>query len=409
MLPLRLPLALCPLANQPLPGVAGRHCPRRVAPLPPPQALLSAGATLRGLTVMDELAYSLAGENAHYGTPLNPADPRRIPGGSSSGSAVAAAAGHVHFALGTDTGGSVRVPAAHCGLYGYRPTWGRISTSGVRPLAPSFDTVGVLATSPGVMRAVASVLLQTGDAAAAAAAAAGASSDSAQRRRPFTRWLVAADAFDLCTPGVAAALYGPLAAAVADVSRLLGSSPQEVRLAEGVTLLPGGGAHSSSSSSSSSLRQWMEVFRVAQAGEVWQALGGWVSSHDARFGPGVAQRFAMAAGITPQQLEEARAKQAAIREHLHSMLLGGAVLMFPTAPGPAPLRGHADDSWRISAISLTCIAGLSGLPQVTLPLAALDGGPLGLSLVGGPGGSDEDLLAAAEELSGLLRLPNAAS
>ncbi|KAG2439098.1 hypothetical protein HYH02_006620 [Chlamydomonas schloesseri] len=109
---------------------------------PAVQALLDAGATLRGKTHMDELAYSLNGENKHYGTPRNPAAPGRIPGGSSSGSAVAAAAGDVPLALGSDTGGSVRVPAAYCGLFGIRPTWGRTNLEGARPLAPSFDTAG---------------------------------------------------------------------------------------------------------------------------------------------------------------------------------------------------------------------------------------------------------------------------
>ncbi|GIL60004.1 hypothetical protein Vafri_14638 [Volvox africanus] len=91
---------------------------------------------------MDELAYSLNGENVHYGTPINPAAPGRIPGGSSSGSAVAVACGDVDIGLGTDTGGSIRVPASFCGLLGIRPSWGRVSAEGTAALAPSFTTPG---------------------------------------------------------------------------------------------------------------------------------------------------------------------------------------------------------------------------------------------------------------------------
>ena len=108
-------------------------------------ALLNAGASLVGKTQMDELAWALTGENAHYGTPKNPAAPSRVPGGSSSGSAVAVAAGFCDVALGTDTAGSVRVPAGYCGIFGFRPTHGAVSLAGCVPLAPSFDVVGVFA------------------------------------------------------------------------------------------------------------------------------------------------------------------------------------------------------------------------------------------------------------------------
>ncbi|PKI51559.1 hypothetical protein CRG98_028119 [Punica granatum] len=105
-------------------------------------AVLEAGATCVGKTVMDEMAYSINGENKHYGTPRNPCAPDRVPGGSSSGSAVAVGAMLVDFSLGTDTGGSVRVPASYCGIYGFRPSHDVVSTSGVIPMAQSFDTVG---------------------------------------------------------------------------------------------------------------------------------------------------------------------------------------------------------------------------------------------------------------------------
>src|SRR5215210_7461604 len=123
------------------------------------EQLLAAGAQCEGKTITDEFAFSLLGENHHYGTPLNPAAPDRVPGGSSSGSASAVACGLLDFALGTDTGGSVRVPASNCGIWGLRPSHGFISVAGVNPFAPTFDTVGILAGSAEALAGVASVLL----------------------------------------------------------------------------------------------------------------------------------------------------------------------------------------------------------------------------------------------------------
>ncbi len=123
------------------------------------EQLLRAGAHCVGKTISDELALSLLGENYFYGTPLNPRAPERVPGGSSSGSVSAVACGLVDFALGTDTGGSTRVPASNCGIWGFRPSHGFVSVAGVNPLAPSFDTVGVLAQSADVLAKVGLILL----------------------------------------------------------------------------------------------------------------------------------------------------------------------------------------------------------------------------------------------------------
>lgn len=108
------------------------------------------------------MAFSPFGENVYYGTPVNPAAPDRVPGGSSSGSASATAGGVVGFALGTDTAGSVRIPASYCGLFGMRPTHGRISVAGVMPLSPSFDTVGWFARDATMLKRVGDILLDGG-------------------------------------------------------------------------------------------------------------------------------------------------------------------------------------------------------------------------------------------------------
>src|SRR3954465_11916524 len=121
--------------------------------------LLAAGAQCEGKTITDEFAFSLLGENYHYGTPLNPAAPNRVTGGSSNGSASAVACGIVDFALGTDTGGSVRVPASNCGIWGWRPSHGFISVAGVMPFSPTLDTVGVFARTAELLQRIATVLL----------------------------------------------------------------------------------------------------------------------------------------------------------------------------------------------------------------------------------------------------------
>ena len=112
------------------------------------QDLLSAGADMVGKTITEEFAYGMIGENFHYGTPRNPAAPGHIPGGSSSGSASVVSAKEVDFALGTDCGGSVRCPASFTGIYGIRPTHGRVDEAGVAPLAESFDVIGWFSREP---------------------------------------------------------------------------------------------------------------------------------------------------------------------------------------------------------------------------------------------------------------------
>jgi hypothetical protein len=139
-----------------------RTHPPAAATAPAVMALLGAGASLRGKTKTVELAYGLTGENVWHGTPTNPAAPDRFPGGSSCGSAAATAAELVDFAIGSDTGGSVRIPASYCGIFGIRPTWGAISLAGARALGPSFDTLGWFARSARLLREVGGVLLPPG-------------------------------------------------------------------------------------------------------------------------------------------------------------------------------------------------------------------------------------------------------
>jgi amidase len=327
------------------------------------QRLLEAGADLVGRTHTDEMAWSLLGENAHYGTPVNVNAPGRVPGGSSSGSAAAVAGGLVDFALGSDTGGSVRLPASFCGVFGMRPSHGRIPLAGACALAPTFDTAGWFARDAEILERVGRVLLVE----SAPSIAVG-------------RVLLAEDAFAWAGEAVTGALRGALEKVVVASGAL-----------EPALIAPEG------------LAGWIEDFRILQSAEAWAAHGEWVERVQPAFGPGVKERFAYASMVTPALLMAARAHRARSAAHLHGLLEGDAVLLLPTAPGIAPLRGLPQDTlnvFRGRCIALLAAAGMAGCPQVSLPVARLDGCPIGLSLVGAPG-NDTQLLALARVIADL--------
>jgi amidase len=325
------------------------------------QALLDAGASVVGKTITDELTFSLNGENIHYGTPINPRAPGRIPGGSSSGSAVAVAGELVDFALGTDCGGSVRAPASFCGIYGIRPSHGRISTAGVFPLAPSFDTVGWFARDAKLLERVGRVLL--------------GENDASPRR---SRLLVAADAFAWCGEKVAAALQGAVDALI-----------EHVGPAKQVTVAPDGFA------------PWLQAFRQLQGAEIWAAHGEWIRDVNPNLAPEIRQRFEWTSTITPADIAASQPVREQVTNRMQELLGDDGVLCLPTTPGIAPLLSMSPESlgeFRNVALSLLCIAGLTRLPQINLPMGTLDGCPCGLSIVG-PQGSDITLLQLAVELA----------
>ena len=336
------------------------HAPApRTAPVV--QQLLDAGADLVGKTQTDELTFSLNGENAHYGTPVNVNAPGRIPGGSSSGSAAAVAGGLVDFALGSDTGGSVRAPASFCGIYGLRPTHGRISLEGACPLAKSLDTAGWFARDAHIMERVGAALL-------------GEAADAALPRRV----LIGEDAFELAGPQASAALKR----GVDRVVSLLGKRGR-------VTIAPEG------------LRLWLDVFRVLQGTEIWQEHGAWVQEAKPNLGPGIRQRVEWASTIPQSDAAPARERREDIARRMGELLGDDAVLAIPTVPDIAPLREadpKATEDFRTRALTLLSVAGLARLPQINLPLGQLNGCPIGLSLVG-PRHSDMMLLAIASRMS----------
>lgn len=335
----------------------------RPATAPAVAALLSAGAEVTGIARTDEFAYSLAGQNTHYGTTPNPAVPGGIGGGSTSGPASAVALGQVLVGLGTDTAGSVRVPASYQGLVGIRTTHGAVPTDGVLPLAPAFDTVGWLTREVGSALRVAEVLLP------------GVSAT------PPARTVVLPTAEGHASPDVAGACADRRAALVA---KGLLPSAEVVDLA------------------TETLEEWFAAFRTVQAFEAWAAHGEWIAAHPGALGADVGGRFAAAATVTVAEADAARATVAEARARLREVL-DGAVLVLPSSAGGAPARdasAAAVEAERAGTLRMTCLAGLAGAPAVSVPLLhTADGRPAGLCLVGAPG-TDLDLLRLAATLEG---------
>ncbi len=329
------------------------------------QVLVDAGATMVGKTHTDELTRGLFGENAHYGTPVNPAAPGRVPGGSSSGSAAAVAGEMVDFALGSDTGGSVRIPASFCGIFGMRPTHGRIPIDGMLQSAPDYDTVGWFARDAAVLARVGEILLQS----------------RVTIARP-AQVLIAEDAFETADAEVAAALL-PVAEKVATMA----ADTKGLQLSD------------------AGLGAWVRQQSILALRQSLASAQEWIERVDPRFGFEVARRFTDAMAISEADVEQAQTEREAIVHRMAEVLEDGAVVCLPTTPMPAPPVGLSVPERyanRARILALTCIAGTIGAPQISLPLAALDGLPVGLSLIGAPG-ADELLLGFAREIASVLQ------
>jgi amidase len=316
-------------------------------------ALIGQGATVIGLAHTDELAYSLGGTNPHYGTPPNPAARERIPGGSTSGPSVAVSSGEVDLGLGTDTAGSIRVPASYQGIYGLRPTQGVIDCAGLLPLARSFDTVGLLARDIDTLTRAADVLLPN------------------QPIDDIETLIVDPMLLGFAEPAVAQSFWSA-------VEALRGHLAVEYR---DVTC--------------GRIEEWFNAFRTLQAYEAWQVHGEFLTRYPDALGADVAGRFTAASTVTAHDAEAARAALVAAREAIDSALPPTTGLLLPSTSGPAPLRsaGSAERA-RTATLHLTCLASLSGRPAISAPLLHAEGAPVGLCAVGSPAG-DRSLLRFA--------------
>jgi amidase len=308
------------------------------------QQLLDAGAALVGTTITAELVMGLTGENEHYGTPINVAAPGRVSGGSSSGSAAAVAAELVDFALGSDTGGSVRTPASFCGIFGIRPTW--------------------FARDGALLERVGQILL--------------APTKTGATPKP-NRLLVATDAFAVVDDEVRSALMPAIDHVAAQFN-----STGEIEMAGG-----------------KDLETWSKLIAVFRESEGWQTHREWIERCNPKFSAQNAMRMRLGENISLDEVARARADRAEVRKRMEGLLAGGAVLAVPAGPGVAPPRGSGDDAtWRLVGKNgrINSVAPLAGLPQVSLPLAKVDGLPMGLGLIAWAD-NDELLLDLARGLA----------
>ena len=323
--------------------------------------LLQSGATFVGKTITDELAYSLNGQNMHYGMPENPVNVNRLPGGSSSGSAVAVAQGAADIGLGTDTGGSIRVPASYLGLFGLRPTHGVIPTDNMVALAPSFDTVGVMTRTLETLTRVMDSLLP-GD----------------QAETNLT---------------------------ISIVEDLLPLAEQGGNIQQSAAILEKAWPHQPPKYLSLHLEEWSlaDTFRILQGAEIWQQHGDWLMEYKPHIADDIQLRLNDCATLMKQDVALAQAQRDRFNLWFAEKI-SHSVLVIPTTPGISPListSGNELTDYRKRLLSLTAIAGLSGCPQLHLPLYQRDNAPCGLSLIG-PRGSDKQLLKVAKALTGII-------
>lgn len=337
------------------------------------EQILAAGAQCVGKTITDEIAFSLFGENYHYGTPLNPAAPDRVPGGSSSGSASAVACGLVDFALGTDTGGSVRVPASNCGIWGLRPSHGFISVAGVMPLAPTYDTVGFFARELEVLSRVADVLLPIADVAAIP---------------PTVGSIhVVKELFAIAD----SAVQDALAPIVDQLRHTFEGKVRETSLAE----LCGDERAANPST-------WLTIYRVLQGTEMLSCLGAWMAAAKPEFGPAPSVGLQFVRSHDRSRVGEAIAMRELFCRRLNSGLAPNDLLCLPTAPTIAPLKNSKaydrNSDYYVRTLPVTAVSGVGRLPQLSMPLGQVGAVPIGLSLAAAHG-NDLFLLDVAKQFT----------
>lgn len=328
-------------------------------------ALLNNGAHLKYNACADELACSLDGINIHFGTPVNPQAPDRIPGGSSSGSASLVAQAAVDFAIGTDTAGSVRVPAAYCGIFGFRPSHDYISTDGVLPLGPSFDTVGVFARSSETLEQVAAVLLKSD------------CDYTDPAKAPST--LILPAKFE----SVLDRLVAPYMMAFVESLKARFETVKEQRFYE----------HA---------REVYDVFSVVRAREAWSEHGKWLETKKPHLATSIRQRIYSCREVSDELFRRASAARLQLLNEADSIVDSDSFICLPTTWSYAPLRTAGEGELqnnRDRNISITTLASCYGFPQVTIPIPAGQM-KVGISIMGAKG-SDKSLLRFVRELTGV--------
>ena len=332
--------------------------------------ILGAGATCTGRTVSDEFTYSLAGENDFFGTPLNPRAPDRVPGGSSSGSASAVACGLVDFSIGTDSAGSIRVPAGFCGIWGMRPTLHRISEAGVLPFMPSVSTVGAFSNDIDTLERVMQVLLRS------------------RHKKPagVNRIFLLADAFSVADDAVQKAVKNR-------ISHLEDAGGVSVSWI-GINEIAG--------EKTDLFTFNRQALRVLQTAEFKTTVGGWIETVNPELGPNFNTAYQNVRNFDHTDLNEALYLCETLFDRISTFITPGDLFCFPTSPTVAPRKGALSTLDRAAdfynrTMAVTAFAGVGRLPEITIPAADIGGIPVGVSLAAGHY-QDEFLLSAAKRL-----------
>lgn len=320
--------------------------------------ILNKGAKLKGITICDEFFYSVIGENNHYGTPVNLNAPNCVPGGSSSGSAAALTTNLYDFSIGSDTGGSVRVPASFCGLYGIRPTHGRIDATGVYPMAPSFDTIGWFSRDVDIFKKVGSVLLNKDEAS----------------NISFNSYVIAEDLLELAEENLQRQFNEYLNTNLPNLLRIKISIKDKAEIAD--------------------------YFRILQGGEIKEHVIPWIEKNNPEISTEINNRIKMASNITKDEINLANKFRKDLISEVNISLPKGNIAIFPTTPFSAPLCGqdeYALGASRKKLMSMTSITGMTSRPQISIPKLKDKTGPVGISLLGWEN-SDEILLNKLTEI-----------
>ncbi|XUY29005.1 amidase family protein [Agrobacterium sp. rho-8.1] len=322
------------------------------------QTLLDAGADFVGKANTDELAYSLLGNNVHFGMPVNPRDPGAIPGGSSSGSAVAVAADLADIGLGTDTSGSIRLPAAIQGLVGWRPTHGSLRTEGLRPLAPSFDVPSFVTAHLDAMTAVMDAV-----------------------RLPSVQ---ARSSSIVIAEDILQSVDASIADGILTILQTTGQHIQTIR-----------------SIASASLNDLATAFVTILQSEAWETNEAFFKKHGATIAPDIAARLVAGSRLDATDVQEARRIRSKFRNETSHLLADSKILALPTLAMKAPPRDATAgqfDTFRSANIRLLCLAGLGGYPQLAFPVFNASQS-FSLSLVGAVG-ADRSLVVMANRIFG---------
>ncbi|KAJ6888282.1 outer envelope protein 64 [Populus alba x Populus x berolinensis] len=332
--------------------------------------LVDGGATCVGKTVIDELAYSIHGENKHYGTPINPAVPARVPGGSCSGAAVAVAANLVDFSLGVDTVGGVRVPAGFCGVIGFRPSYGAISKTGVLPVSASLDAVGWFAKDPNILRRVGHVLLQP----------------AFGGQRSPRQIIMADDCFQLLKIPVDRVAQVVVNSTEKHFGRqVLKHEILDVYLNSKVpSLKEFHNKKTNGEVKTSSIRLLAHVMQLLHRYEFRSNHEEWISTEKPILEPDFSAQMNEIMKISEAEIELCKSIREEMRLAINSLLKDNGILVVPTmAYLPPKLDGKEilSEEYQSSSFSLLSIASLSGCCQVTVPLGYYDKCPISVSLI----------------------------